>query len=119
MGTRDERTPKAPQLNLLVFLVCGQHLSWCLPGSTVPAVRLSQVALKTEVTVTQVSIRHRGPRPEWCISAWREEEKELGPWRWWWGLLEAPRAGGGAHPPLALCSSALVPAGPWEGLLYE
>ena len=98
------------------FLIpCVQHISWC--WDTVPAVGLSQVALKTEVTVTPVSIRHRGPRPEWCISAWREGEKELGPWRWWGGLLGALRVGPAPLWLFALVLSCQQVLG--KGLLYE
>ena len=62
-------------------------------AGTVPAVGLSQVALKIEVSVTQVSIRHRGPRPSGVYQCGEKEKKSWvhgggggGSWEpWGWG----------------------------------
>lgn len=55
-GVRGSAVPEAPALNLLIFLVCIHRTSLSLPRSTVPTVGLSQVALKTEVAVTYMSV---------------------------------------------------------------
>lgn len=56
-GVRGSAMPEAPPLNLLIFLVCIHRTSEAqFPRSTVPTVGLSQVALKTEVAVTYMSV---------------------------------------------------------------